>query len=194
MIEAGTLREPASPCRPEARTGAVFRFAVIGTLDLPSSSSCRTLWRNNLFRKTEIPAMIPPVMMNWVQTGTTSRARGGGNCNLPLLIWRAARDKSFFAPGGQRNPLKRLVSEGNPRKSKAKILLDFARFRPGLAGLGSIWILFGQAEVRGARGLLTPARSPPGSRRASPIRPTSRRRGPRPCRRLPRPPAPGSPR
>src|ERR1700734_3164498 len=64
-------------------------------------------------------------------------------CNVRLLFRRAARGERFFAPGGRRNLLKRLISDkgiqGNPSQIFCSILLasvrawlDLAKFGCGL--------------------------------------------------------------
>jgi hypothetical protein len=64
-------------------------------------------------------------------------ARPSRNCNLALLFKRTSRDKRFFAAGGRRNRLKRLIFDkeiqGNPSQ---KFCLSLLGFSPGLARLG----------------------------------------------------------
>jgi hypothetical protein len=54
------------------------------------------------------------------------------------VVFKARRTRTkIFCPKGLAQPLEKAhFRQGNPRKSKPKILLDFARLSPGLAGFG----------------------------------------------------------
>jgi hypothetical protein len=88
-------------------------------------------------------------MNDWVQTATAPPAKAGSSvlrardCNFQLLFQVAAREQRFFAPGGRRNPLKRLNPDkeiqGKPSQKFCSILivlvrtwLDLAKFGFGL--------------------------------------------------------------
>jgi hypothetical protein len=61
-------------------------------------------------------------------------------CNVQLFSRRAARAEGFFAPGGRRNLLKRLISDkgiqGNPSQKFCSILLASVRAWLDLAKFG----------------------------------------------------------
>jgi hypothetical protein len=56
---------------------------------------------------------------------------------LPVAVPERCTQEKIFCPKGSAQAIEKArFRQANPRKSKENILLSFACFRPGLAGLG----------------------------------------------------------
>ena len=119
MIAERTLPAPISAFRPVAAVGIFFGFAVLDILDplqefapeqflQENRNPCYDLIRNE---------RLGPDRDDF-EGEESQRLALEPDCNFRLLLQRLAREQIFFAPGGRRNPLKRLNPDkeiqGNP--------------------------------------------------------------------------------